>query len=160
MSQQLGKWSFVPAVLVGLVLTAPAAAGPTVPHKESCSGTITGLTVNGQIAAQTFAGVGNATHLGRYRISGGHQLNLATGQVLNGRFTSIAADGSTISGSYSGTFTEISPGVFQFKVHVLYTTGAGRLAGVTGAADTVAIVNGSAPGSTFTYSTLGTLTFP
>ena len=72
----------------------------------------------------------------------------------------VAADGSTISGTYEGTYTVLDNGQIQFDVRVLWLEGTGRLEGVTGEADTVAILDGLAAGAAFTYDTEGTLTFP
>jgi hypothetical protein len=156
-----GKFTLILAAVLGLVFATPALAGPTVPHKESCDGNLTRV-VNPPgpppaVGIMDFAGSGVATHMGRYSIMGSHNFT-TTGQVLGGRFVSTAADGSTIAGSYAGNFTPIAPNVVRFNVHVLYTTGTGRLAGVTGSADVVAVVNLAT--AKFHYDTLGTWTFP
>jgi hypothetical protein len=127
----------------------------TVPHKEHCQGTLTRV-VPGTLY---FAGEGEATHFGKYTITGSNDFD-AAGHVLDGKFTTIAADGSTISGVYAGTYTVLGPDQVRFDVHVLWLEGTGRLAGVTGEADTVAFLNGVATGSHFEYVTNGTLTFP
>jgi hypothetical protein len=48
----------------------------------------------------------------------------------------------------------------RFDVHVDWLQGTGRLAGVTGQAEVVAIADALVPGGTFEYVTEGTLTFP
>jgi hypothetical protein len=134
---------------------AGAAQAQTVPHKEHCTGTLVEV-VPGTLF---FAGEGHATHFGDYSITGSNDFD-DQGNVTNGQFTTVAADGSTISGTYEGTYTVLADGKIQFKVHVLWLEGTGRLEGVTGEADTVAILDGLEPGAAFEYDTKGTLTFP
>src|SRR5262249_15294734 len=85
--------SFVPGV----------TAGPTVPHRESGDGQLTNVVQPPgpppAVGLMEFVGRGKATHMGLYNIVGKHNFT-STGQVLNGGFTSTAADGSTISGTY------------------------------------------------------------
>jgi hypothetical protein len=143
------------ALVGSLTLAASAGAGPTVPHKERCAGTIRAVLPG----TLFFAGEGNATHFGEYSIVGSNDFD-ADGNVLNGEFITTAADGSTISGVYEGTYTPLPNGQVRFDVHVLWLEGTGRLEGVTGEGDVVAILDGVAPDAAFTYQTLGTLTFP
>ena len=91
-----------PSLILTLVLTfiagqmqVIAAPAQTVPHKEHCRGTLTNV-VPGTLF---FAGRGVATHFGKYTIVGSNDFDNA-GNVLNGEFTTTAADGSTISGIY------------------------------------------------------------
>jgi hypothetical protein len=141
-------------VAAGLSLAEPAPA-QTVPHKEHCAGTLVDV-VPGTLF---FAGAGHATHFGHYTITGSNEFD-ALNHVFNGAFTSIAADDSTISGMYEGRYEFLPTGQIQFIVHVCYLVGTGRLEGVTGEADTVAILDGLAPGDAFVYDTEGYLTFP
>ena len=60
-----------------------------------------------------------------------------------GSFTSTAADGSTISGIYYGTFAPIGGGLFEFNVTAEWLVGTGRLEGVTGIGDVVAVLDGA-----------------
>ena len=143
------------AVVALALLAGAAQAGPTVPHKEKCAGVI----VDAVPGTLQFAGVGQSTHFGRYTIEGGNDYD-DQGNVTDGVFTTTAADGSTISGVYKGTYTPLNDGRVRFNVRVLWLTGTGRLAGVTGEADVVAILDGVATGAAFQYVTEGTLTFP
>jgi hypothetical protein len=132
-------------------------------HRESVDGQIT-LTVPPTAAdplgRQEFAGAGFGTHLGRYTESGGHQFTApnedGVGLVLNGRFTSVAADGATLSGTYFGTYTAQADGRVRFEVTAVYQGGTGRLSGVTGRADAVAVVQAD---GALHFDTLGSLTF-
>jgi hypothetical protein len=74
-----------------------------------------------------------------------------------GYFTSTAADGSTISGNYAGTYQIIGNQV-RYNVTANWVTGTGRLAGVTGTASVVALLNATT--GTFHYDDVGTWTLP
>jgi hypothetical protein len=132
-----------------------AGAGVIVPHREHATGTLTDV-VPGTLY---FAGTGTAAHFGRYTITGSNCFD-DQGNVLNGTFTTTAADGSTISGIYSGTYTVLSDGTVRFDVQVQWLEGTGRLARVTRDADVVAYLDGVYPGAGFEYFTVGTLTLP
>jgi hypothetical protein len=142
------------ALIAGLSLDSGVLA-KSVPHKEKATGTIDSLSFpDPGTAFQEWSGVGEATQLGRYTQTGSHSIDLATGEV-NGEFASTAADGSTISGTYDGRVTEIEPGVYLFDVTAYWLTGTGRLEGITGQAEVLAIVLGIDAGSTFSYSDQG-----
>ena len=119
-----------------LALASPSAAGPTVAMRESCDGTVKFPSPD----VLTFQGIGVSTHMGRYAISGGNVLT-KDGQILNGKFTSVASDGSTIAGVYHGNFFPIGGGLVQFNVFVKWQVGTGRLQDVTGSGDVVAILD-------------------
>jgi hypothetical protein len=154
MSFRIGKLVAVLAAIGGLQLGS-AAVAQSVPHKEKAVGTINSLSFpDPGTAVQEWSGEGEATQMGRYTQSGSHSIDLTTGEVIGG-FTSTAADGSTISGVYDGTVTEIDPGVFLFDVTAHWLTGTGRLEGITGQANVLAVVLGIDAGSTFHYSDEG-----
>jgi hypothetical protein len=153
--------SLVPALaVVGLTLASPAFAAE-VPHKEKSSGTInTSALISPTVAFQAFSGTGLATQMGAYTQTGSHKANLVTGEIYDGEFTSVAADGSTISGIYFGSFTLNPDGSATYKVTALWLEGTGRLEGVTGSADVVAVVSGTTAGSTYRYTDEGTWILP
>lgn len=148
------------AVLVALVGLAPAgtAGAQTVPHQESCDGHMSKFVppTATEPGFMGIDGLGEATHMGKYRILGGHSFT-PDGQ-LEGPFTSTAADGSTVSGNYTGVFYPVGGTLFQFEVTVVWTEGTKRLAGVTGEASIVATLD-MATGQ-FHYDTDGTWTLP
>lgn len=149
----MNQWLASLMILAGI--HASAFASVTVPHREQCSGTLTAVAPG----SLSFAGRGVATHFGQYTITGSNDFD-DQGNVLNGQFTTVTSDGSSITGNFSGTYTLLSSGQVRFDVIVHWVAGSGRLAGVTGTADVVAILDGVTPGAAFEYETLGALTFP
>jgi len=142
--------------LATIAAAAPAAIPPrTVPHFERAAGVLDDIGPTTMV----FSGGGMGTHFGRYTITGSHEYD-AFGQITDGEFMTTTADGATISGTYSGTYEPLPSGEVRFDVHVLWLDGTGRLAGVTGEADVVAVLDSVAPGARLVYVTEGTLTFP
>ena len=77
------------------------------------------------------------------------------GEIFDGEFLSVAADGSTAYGVYSGSFTINADGTVSYSVNVIWTGGTGRLEGLVGYATVEALATGTAPGSTYEYVTDG-----
>jgi hypothetical protein len=152
------------ALVVGLIIANLAVAGPTVPHKESADGQLTLRIDPTQTSLGTMKWVaqGNATQMGKYSQVGSHNFSAPNaqgqGQVLYGVFTSTAADGSTITGTYSGTYTLLGNNQIRFDVTALWLSGTGRLAGVTGKAPVVALMNATT--GAFHYDDSGYWTYP
>jgi hypothetical protein len=154
MRHNIPKFSLALAVLA--LACSPGAAGEhTVPHKERGKGTLEDVGAG----FLTFAGGGKATHFGKYTQTGGNEFD-DMGQVLNGFFTTTAADGSTISGIYFGSYTVNDDGTVTFDVTALWLEGTGRFEGVTGEARVIAHLEGVFEGARYEYVTKGTLTFP
>jgi hypothetical protein len=147
---------FVSTVIASLLIVGVSSAlMPQVPLKQKCAGTLT-TVVPGHLS---YTGAGQANHFGNYAIVGSTDFD-QLGNLLNGHDFVIAADGSTIEGSYSGTFTPLPTGQIRFNVTVVWSNGTGRFAGVTGQSDVVAFADGVAPGAAFHYEALGNLIFP
>jgi hypothetical protein len=79
------------------------------------------------------SGAGNASLLGRYIFTAGECVNLNTLEVSLGFFTLTAADGSTISGNYSGTaqYTDSTKTAFLYAVSGFISEGTGRFKNLT-----------------------------
>jgi hypothetical protein len=81
------------------------------------------------------SGSGQSTHLGRYTFIAGECINLSTPEpeVTLGFFTLTAADGSTISGNYSGDaeYTDATKTSVLYAVSGFITGGTGRFHAVT-----------------------------
>ena len=143
-------------VSVAFVLAAWAASAQaqTVPLFEHCEGTVQSLGP----AGLTFAGKGRATVFGLYTVEGS-ATPFPDGTILGGD-TSTTRDGATIKSEFAGVYQVLASGKIEFRVIAHWGQGTGRLAGVTGEAEIVAVLDGVTPGSAFFYDTIGTLTFP
>jgi hypothetical protein len=146
-------------LVLGLVSTAVLFGMPApsvvVPLKEKCSGTVLQV-VPGHLS---FAGVGQATYFGKYSMVGSSDFD-GLGNLFNGEFVSTLSDGSTIDGVLSGTYSPLPSGQIRFDVTVTWLNGTGRLVGVTGQADVVAVLDAVAPGAAFRYEGFGSLLVP
>jgi hypothetical protein len=81
------------------------------------------------------SGRGQSTHLGRYTFTAGECINLsmAEPEVTLGFFTLVAADGSTITGNYSGNaeYTDATKTSVIYAVSGFITGGTARFQAVT-----------------------------
>jgi hypothetical protein len=153
-----------PPALVG-VFGRSADAGHFVPHRESTDGHLTSQinpSADNPLGTQTWVAAGKATHMGNYTEVGSHNFTApdaqGVGLILNGVFTSTAADGSTISGTYSGTYQLLANNMVEYHVTPIWVQGTGRLAGITGQGDVVALLNGTT--GTFHFDTDATWQLP
>ena len=144
-----GPWS---SGTVGAVDHGPRK----VAHREHGTATLTDV----QPGALSFAGVGNATHLGQYELLGGSNFD-DQGHIFNGEFLSTANDGATLFGVFEGTYTPLADGKIRFDAHGTWQGGTGRLANVIGGeADIVAVLDALVPGAQLEYDTKGYLLLP
>lgn len=137
------------------VLLVGVSSASTVPYRERSSGTLTDV-VPGHLS---FNGQGRATILGNYTSVGDNSFD-DQGHVLDGHITVTTQDNATATGVYSGTYAPLSSGQIQFTVTVTWQSGTGRLTGVTGQADVVALIEAVAPGGAFRAEGLGRLVLP
>jgi len=142
-----------------LAAWAASAQAQTVPLFERCEGTVQSFNpLTGELG---FAGKGRATVLGLYVVEGSSTaipLSPINGLVSGGD-TSTTRDGATIKSEFAGVYEVLDSGKIKFHVFARWGDGTGRLAGVTGEAEVVAVLDGLAPGSAFFYDTIGTLKF-
>jgi hypothetical protein len=77
-------------------------------------------------------GTGHASLLGRYTFTAGECINLTTIEITLRFFTLTAADGSTITGNYSGTgqYTDNTHTSVLYAVSGFITEGTGRFKNV------------------------------
>ena len=142
----------VSAAFVLAAWTASAQA-QTVPLFEHCEGTV--QSFNPLTGVLTFAGKGRATVFGLYAVEGSSTaipLSLTDGLVSGGD-TSTTRDGATIKSEFEGVYEVLESGKIKFRVTARWGEGTGRLTGVTGEAEVVAVLDGLAPGSAFAYDT-------
>ena len=141
-------FSLRPAVLaltaLAVLSSRPAAADTRVPIKGSADGQVIlqiNPTLENPVGVQVYEATGESTLLGRFTDRGISFFTL-DGSVT-GTFVLTAADGSTVSGSYSGTLAPI-PGTpdFEFELETIIESGTGRLAGISGGGTTVGVLDG------------------
>jgi hypothetical protein len=139
--KDLRTWMSTIAVLVTACCSVANAAGPAVPYQDSTSGQMTSIVVDPDTGSGhfEFEGIGKGSHIGNFSITGGHDFD-ADGNVI-GSFTQTTPGGSTLSGIYYGESFPIGGNLFQFEVTVIWIEGTGRLEGVTGELQTVAILD-------------------
>ena len=106
-----------------------AYARSLVPFRASDAGSAAVVGGSGSVLQTVDAGVGHGTHLGRYTLVGGETVDMATGAITNGFFTITAANGDTLTGTYSG---QALPGLTGYLVSGPITGGTGRFTGTSG----------------------------
>jgi hypothetical protein len=158
---RLAKFGVILTAVALLCWPAPTLAGPPVPYKDRVSGQAAPPTGTYPTFNVTLTGKGAATYLGRFTMIGAETLTFDPGSltsgVVDGTFTYFGVDGKTTnSGTFTGRFTLLATGGRRLDLTVT-AQGTGRLAGVTGTAK--ATVFSDAAGK-FTYTSVGTATFP
>jgi len=96
-------------------------------------------TLQNPVGVQVYEATGESTLLGRFTDRGISFFTL-DGSVT-GTFVLTAADGSTVSGSYSGTLA-LGSATPTFEVETVVESGTGRLAGISGGDTTVGVLDG------------------
>jgi hypothetical protein len=118
------------ALPASLVVSPPAgAAEHAVPFRSSDAGVAQIVGASGDLIRTADRATGHGTHVGKYTLEGAETINLVTGAITDGQFTMTAADGSTLTGTYSG---QAQPGLTGYDVSGPITGGTGRLSGATG----------------------------
>jgi hypothetical protein len=143
-------------VVAGLGLQNAAQAERVIPATGSVEGQIIFQvlpTPEQPVGIQVYDATGTGTFIGKH-VNRGVTFFTADGDVF-GVFQVTAADGSTVSGSYVGSFAPI-PGTpdVEFVVEVTWESGTGRLEGVSGGCDVVAVVEGLTGVLTYDYEGL------
>jgi hypothetical protein len=167
---RLAKFGFILAAAALSCWPAASLADHNVAYRDHASGmsVVTGLAPPPLVGfSVALNGTGEATHLGRFEATATQVLNLANGKISNGQFIYTAADGSTLSGTYSGMTTTPDPVTGQRRNDLVlqFVEGTGRLDRVKGGtAQTTVFVTPvpgvSPPTFTFAYTSEGYLTFP
>jgi hypothetical protein len=122
-------------VCIGLVIaavafaSADAGAGANIPFKATDTFASALVGPPGTVVQTAETGSGNATHLGHFTMVASETVDFGTLAVTNGQYTLTAANGDTVSGTYSG---HIVPGLTGYLVSGPITDGTGRFEGATG----------------------------
>ena len=130
-------------------LAGPVSAGDQVPFKGSLSGTVTVTPLTPPMASVLIEATGVATQLGRFTLEVPHTVNQAL-RVASGTYVFTAANGDTLTASFTGQATLVSPGVLTTSEIATITGGTGRFAGATGsftAERTFIVASGQTTGS-------------
>jgi hypothetical protein len=138
------------AVMVVLGLAGPAAAQEPVPFKGGLEGVVTITPLNPPYVSVLVKATGNSTLLGRFALVIPHTVN-RTNRTAMGTYQFVAANGDTLTASFSGQATPTATaGVLSIVETATITGGTGRFAGATGSFTCVRLyntVNGTTTGS-------------
>ena len=108
-----------------------SSAGEQTTFKGSLEGTVTVTPLNPPIASVLIEATGNATKLGRFTVEVPHVVNQAV-RVGAGSYIFTAANGDTLTASFTGVGTLIAPGVLSTTETATITGGTRRFADATG----------------------------
>jgi hypothetical protein len=138
---------------VAAPMASSASAGTSVPFAGSFNGAEV-TTPNPPFPPSSLSVVGNwsgvATHLGRFTVESHHTVIIATRTAM-GTFTFTAANGDTVTASFTGQATPTAnPDVLSVVEFGTITGGTGRFAGATGSFTVRRLL---AQGSTFGFFT-------
>jgi hypothetical protein len=130
MKQRLYWFSILVALLAALTLSGSTmAAGQPAPFKGRSSGVViaAGFDPVAGIAYTHVEGQGQATHLGRFTVTGDTTVDVATGNA-RGTWTLTAANGDMLFLTMEGNGIDPTHGVGTFTV----VSGTGRFQGASG----------------------------
>jgi hypothetical protein len=85
---------------------------------------------------------GHATHLGRITATAEQCINLATGVIVDGEATYVAANGDELYANYSGAVTGAVDGLLEITIDQDFDDGTGRFEGATGHGLEIVYVDG------------------
>jgi hypothetical protein len=118
-------------VAFAVTFVGASSAGDQTTFKGSLEGTVTVTPINPPIASVLIEATGNATKLGRFTVAVPHVVNQAE-RVGAGTYVFTAANGDTLTASFTGVGTLVEPGVLSTTETATITGGTGRFAGATG----------------------------
>ena len=102
-----------------------------VPFKGRLEGTATITPGTPPFLSVSIEGTGNSTHLGRFTVEIPHVVN-TTNRTSTGTYEFTAANGDTLTASFTGQATLTAPGVLSIVETATLTGGTGRFADATG----------------------------
>ena len=102
-----------------------------VPFKGRLEGAATITPGTPPFLSVSLEGTGNATHLGRFTVEIPHVVN-TTNRTSTGTYEFTAANGDTLTASFTGQAILTSPGVLSVVETATITGGTGRFADATG----------------------------
>ena len=123
--------SLVTLVVLVLTLAGPVAADEQVMFKGRLDGTVTLTPLEPPMASVLIEATGNATQLGRFTLEVPHLVNQELREGI-GTYIFTAANGDTLTASFSGQATPVAPGVLTIVETATITGGTGRFEGARG----------------------------
>jgi hypothetical protein len=129
MARALPVFAALLAFAVTFVGASSASAETT--FKGRLEGTVTVTPIDPPIASVLIEATGNATKLGRFTVEVPHVVDQAA-RVGSGSYIFTAANGDTLTASFTGVATLVAPGVLSTTETAAITGGTGRFAGATG----------------------------
>ena len=112
-----------------LTFTLTRALTRAFPFRAVDSGAARVIAANGSAIDTADTATGRATLLGRFTLTAGEHIDLATGAISQGEYTFTAWDGASVTGTYSGHALSDLTG---YLVSGPITGGTGRLTGASG----------------------------
>jgi len=109
---------------------APGVSAQSVPFKGRFAGTQSVTPLAPPLIAVDGSASGNGTHLGGFTVAFPHTVNVAT-RIGAGTYTFVAADGATLTASFTGQ-AQGAPPLVSIEEHATVTGGTGRFEGATG----------------------------
>ena len=137
-------------------LAGPVAAGEQVPFRGRLEGDVTVTPLEPPYVQVDVDATGNATHLGRFALAIPH---IVTRPTATGTYQFVAANGDTLTASFSGKATPTATrGVLSIVEAATITGGTGRFAGATGSFTCVRLFNTVAATTAGSFN--GTISVP
>jgi hypothetical protein len=119
------------AVLTGLVVAGPVAAGTQIPFSGMLEGTVTRAGAPPVVMVDVDA-AGVATQLGQFALDIPHEVNVIT-RTATGSYIFVAANGDTLTADFVGhSMPTADPTVLYIEETATITGGTRRFAGATG----------------------------
>jgi len=128
---------FVPRIAAALILVVAGALAPAAAKDVPFKGVFSGQAISAvptdeaNVLLITTVGQGNATHLGEFKMVSPHLSDLRTLEV-QGTQNFTAANGDTLTASFTGQFSPIAGGFLAASIECTITGGTGRFAGAGG----------------------------
>ncbi len=119
------------AIVLILTIAGPVAADDQLPFHGRLNGTVTVTPLDPPVASVVIDATGTATRLGQFELSIPHLVNQAN-RTAAGTYVFTAANGDTLTASFTGQAMVVSPGVISTTETATFTGGTGRFAGATG----------------------------
>jgi hypothetical protein len=144
--------------VMALAVPGSALASDHVRFKAHGTGVVAPAAVAcpAGFTALSLTATGHANHLGRYDWASTECFNFTTFVTVDGRFTLTAANGDTLTGTYSGGAAPLPGGLAGFEDDAVITGGTGRFEEAGGRFHVSGIANVAA--MTFEHRLSGTIT--